>query len=152
MKNLILVLALAFSASAQAEDVLMTSRYGYGTYETTATYSFRKMSHDVKLTRNNWDILFEAREDFADYFEVNTVTDDRSNIYDMGNICDPSLVDLGKIGPSSRAEVVLGHCYLIDGRDSDGRVLATFRVTEHVKSVATRISEIKVLGKSEYRR
>lgn len=157
MKKLILSLTLMFVAAgnAQAQDVMLMSRYGgVGSYETTATYSFRKMTHDVNLTRNNWDILLEAREDFkADYFETETVTDDRSRIYDLGDNCDPFLINLSKAPPaSSRANVVQGHCYLVIGQDSDGSVVATFKVKTHVKSLLTILSDVKVLSKTEIRR
>ena len=100
MKKLFLALVMVLGAAAQAEDVMMISRYNYGSYETTATYSFRKMTHDVNLTRNNWDVLFEAREDFKDYFRANTVTDDQSSIYDLGPRCEGAVQKLTGNEPS----------------------------------------------------
>lgn len=149
MKKMILALALTLAASAQAEEVTMISRYNFGSYETTATYSFRKMTHDVGLTRNNWDILFEARGDFQDYFETNTVTDDRSTILDLGTQCDISAQALqGDQNQLGRANVVEGHCYLALVSDRDGSATVIFKVKKHVKSFAVVLSDINVLFKS----
>ena len=56
----------------------------------SATYSFRhKTRDDVSLTYNNWEILFEAREDFEqDVFKVDTIVGDYSYIYHLGQSCD----------------------------------------------------------------
>lgn len=152
MKKLILALALMFGAAAQAEDIVLVSRNGYGTYETTATYSFRKMTHDVNLTRNNWDILFEAREDLEDYFETNMVTDDRGRILDLGKNCQVEQNFIAKIlNQSSRAKVVEGHCYVVVADDSDGTVLAQFKVAKHLKSVAVVLTDVSVFYQTSIR-
>lgn len=70
--------------SKAASEATLISRYNGGTYA-SASYSFRFSSQDEQVTRNEVEILFEGRQDFsADYFQVDTVTDDNSFIYDLG--------------------------------------------------------------------
>jgi hypothetical protein len=146
-------------------EVELKSRYdGVGDYETTATYSFRFMTHDMDITRNNWDLLFEARKDFKeDALEVNTVTDDDSFIWALEsgkNGCekvDPCeiekkrLLAKEKTGTSTRgreassADVKNGQCYLVVSQDSDGSVTAMFEAKDHVKAISMKIHKIKVL-------
>lgn len=152
------------SATTAAGPVTLTSRYTGGTY-TTAAYSFRFMSQDENQTRDNWEILFEAREDFADYFEVNTVVDDNSFIYDLGERSCSSIksstpderknrplvwlaysdVSPSDMEPKKTALVQVGHCYLTYNNDDDGRVVALFHVKEHVKSKTVTIDEVERL-------
>lgn len=152
-----------FSSDA---DVTLISRYTGGTY-TTATYSFRHMSQDVNVTRNNMEILFEGREDFAaDFFETNTVVDDHSFIYDLGKRSCASIqssvpgdrksrplvwlaysdADPSNLAHANRASVNVGHCYLAYNNDEDGRVVTLFNVKAHVKSKSVTINEIEVLN------
>ena len=152
-----------FSSDA---DVTLISRYTGGTY-TTATYSFRHLSQDVNVTRNNMEILFEGREDFTeDYFGVNMVVDDHSFIYDLGKrscaSIQSSTPDLRKSRPLvwlaysdadpsqltavTRVNVNVGHCYLAYNNDEDGRVVTLFNVKSHVKSKSVTIHEIEVLN------
>jgi len=156
---------LAVEAPKLPEPVELISRYTGGDY-TTATYSFRHLTRDnVDLTRHNWEILFEAREDFEDFFTVTMVVDDNSFIYDLGNKSCASLksdypearktrpltwLAYSEARPSgktaqSHAKVQLGHCYLTFNNDSEGRVIALFRVVAHEKSKRVKIDEIEVL-------
>lgn len=148
-------------------EVELKSRYDdVGTYEETATYSFRFMSHDVELTRNNWDLLFEARKDFGDdRFEVNTVTDDDSFIFDIKSAegkcesADPCEIAKNlqfakdnsgqknaRAGEGRTVPVAKGHCYLVASQDRDGSINALFEVKDHVKSTSAVIHKIKVLN------
>jgi hypothetical protein len=148
-------------------EVEMKSRYdGVGTYETTATYNFRFMTHDVEITRNNWDVLFEARKDFRDdRFEVNTVTDDDSFIFEVKSgegkceLADPCEVashiryakeNSGQMdtrqGHHRNAIVAKGRCYLVSSQDRDGSILVAFEVKEHTKAISTVIHKIKVIS------
>lgn len=147
-------------------EVEMKSRYdGVGTYETTATYNFRFMTHDFEVTRNNWDVLFEARKDLRDdYFNVNTVTDDDSFIFELKpgegkcELADPCEIANhlryakensgqkdNRQGEHRQANVAKGRCYLISSQDRDGSILVTFEVKEHTKAISTIIHKIKVL-------
>lgn len=146
------------------DRVQLKSRYdGHGDYESTATYSFRFMTHDVKVSRNNWDILFEARSGLAkDYFTVNTVTDDDSFIYDLKVGCekaDPCEIFRNQLDAKSRtgkesspypdnhrrADLEKGHCYQVVSQDSDGSIAAMFEVSEHENGVSAVIDHIKIL-------
>lgn len=147
------------------EPVELISRYTGGDY-TTATYSFRHQTRDnVDLTRGNWEILFEARDSIEDFFKVNTVVDDNSFIYDLGNrscaAIKSSHPEIRKTRPlvwlsasdaapnnktpQTQVKVQVGHCYLTYNNDSDGRVVALFRVAHHEKSKRVLIDEIEVL-------
>lgn len=145
--------------------VTLVSRYTGGDYG-TATYSFRYLSQDVNQTHNNWELLFEGRADFEDYFAVNTVVDDNSFIYDLGQkSCadikssypsdrkDRPLVwlaysdaDPSNLEPTREAKVQVGHCYLTYNNDEDGRVVSLFHVQSHEKSKTVTIDEIEVLN------
>ena len=150
--------------SKNSTDVKLTSRYTDGDY-VSASFSFRYLSQDVQLTKNNWEILFEAREDFADYFQVNTVVDDNSYIYDLGEkSCNDiyssypaermsrplvwlaySDADPSNLNGTRTAKVQVGHCYLTYNNDSDGRVVALFHVKSHEKNKTVMLNEIEVL-------
>ena len=155
----------AVSQTKSVQEVTLTSRYTGGDY-ITATYSFRHLTRDnVNKTFNNWELLFEAREDFADHFDVNTVVDDNSFIYDLGKrnckdikssvpsdrksrpmvwlaYSDASPNDLE---PTKSALVKKGHCYLTYNSDEDGRVIALFHVKDHKVNKSVTIDQIEVL-------
>lgn len=146
-------------------EVVLFSRYINDDYN-AASYSFRKMSQDVKVHRNNVDVLFEAREDLEDRFHVNMVVDDVSFIFDLGN---RSCKDIESAYPEYRqmrplvwlaysdattamkqasqdtVKVNKNHCYLVYGNDEDGRVVTLFHVRAHEKSKKVIIDEIEVL-------
>jgi hypothetical protein len=167
LKNVsVLLLATLTSASAFAAPsrVTLYSRYNGGDY-VTAAYSFRYMSQDFQKTQNNWEILFEAREDFTDYFRVNTVTDDRSYIYDLGErncadmrgsismIARPLVINAAYVSRTAtfgnvtdNVPVIEGHCYFSDNEDRDGQVQTLFHVASHIKSKSVVIDQIQLLG------
>ncbi len=146
------------------EQVMLVSRYHGGTY-ISASYSFRFLNQDLQQANNNWEILFEARGDFEDYFQVNTVADDNSFIFDLGkktchdivSRCPADrksrpLVWLGyseanpsSLTPATTAKVQIGHCYLTYNNDENGRVVSLFHVSDHEKSKTVTINEIEVL-------
>ena len=153
------------TASIASNDVTLISRYTGGDY-VSAGYSLRYLSQDVNLTRNNWEIFFEARQDFEDYFQVNTVVDDNSYIYDLGEkSCNDikssypedrkkrplvwlaySEASPSDLAPTRTAKVQIGHCYLTYNNDEDGRVVSLFHVKSHEKSKSVTIDEIEVLN------
>jgi hypothetical protein len=146
------------------ESIALVSRYTGGDYH-TAAYSFRWMSQDENITRNNYEVLFEAREDFADYFRVNTVVDDNSSIYDLGErSCQDiqsstpderksrplvwlaySEASPADLTPAKTALVQQGHCYLTYNSDEDGRVVTLFHVKAHEKSKTVTLDQVEVL-------
>ena len=153
-------------------EVELISRYDQrGSYEKTATYSFRFMTHDVEISRNNWDILFEARDDFKDHFVVNTVTDDDSFIFSLEsggggcqsvNRCEVesklqyAKQETGKglqASPNFRqANVVNAQCYLVVSQDRSGRIEAIFEAKDWVKSQTVKIHRLEVISQDETRR
>lgn len=185
VKNLVCLLAVFSSAVGCAKDtsstnaqgsgvralastsnpVTLISRYTGGDY-ITATYSFRHLTRDnVELTRNNWELLFEARADFEDHFAVNMVVDDNSFIYDLGKKSCADIksaypqdrknrplvwlaysdADPSDLEPTREAKVQVGHCYLAYNNDEDGRVVSLFHVQAHEKNKSVTIDEIEVL-------
>lgn len=161
--------SLAYSQTCtdkQDKEITLISRYTQGGNYNTATYSFKHMSQDINITRNNNEILFEARQYFDDYFDTNTVVDDASFIFDLGNkSCKDiksrypedrksrPLVWLGYSDASpgnvrsanSKANVNVGHCYLTYNNDEDGRVVTLFHVKDHIKNQSVTLDEIEVL-------
>ena len=154
------------SCDTSNKEVNLISRYiPDGSYN-TATYSFKHMSQDINVTKNNNEILFEARADFEDYFETNTVVDDASYIFDLG---EKSCNDIKSSYPEDRkkrplawlgysdaspghqknanstAKVITGHCYLAYNNDEDGRVVTLFHVKNHIKGQSVTLNEIEVL-------
>lgn len=168
MKKILGLLLIGLSFISMANDeVTLESRYTIGDY-TTATYSFMHLTRDnVNLTKNNWEILFEARRDFNDYFSVNTVVDDNSFIYDLGKRSCKSIkstysrgrnrrplvwlaysdADPSDLTPKKRVEVKTGHCYLAYNNDEDGRVVSLFNVKDHKENETVTINEIEVLNR-----
>ena len=67
-------------------SVELISRYAPTGNYVTATYSFFYQTRDdVDLTKNGWDVLFEAREDFKeDFFNTEMVVGDLGLIADLG--------------------------------------------------------------------
>jgi hypothetical protein len=157
--------AVGGSLPVAPKEVTLTSRSTGGNYQ-TATYSFRHMSQDIQVTRNNMEILFEGRADYQnDYFQVSMVVDDNSFIYDLGA---KSCADIKSTYPNDResrqivwlggsdasplknvgtktAPVMVGHCYLAYNNDEDGRVVTLFHVEKAVKNHSVTINEIEVL-------
>lgn len=164
---------------AIADSIGLTSRYvDQGDY-VTATYSFRHLTRDnIVLTRNNWELLYEGYENGqADYFRVNTVTDDVSYLFDLGKGKCSSLPSHVRIPePDERGEnpvamfyegnpykarkhftgtdlvpVELDHCYLTVNHDTDGDVIAMFHVADHWEYLMVRIDEVQILKVDEAR-
>lgn len=168
MKNFFSFLLITLCLNSIANDeVVLESRYTIGNY-TTATYSFMHTTRDdVSLTKNNWEILFEAPPYSVDYFSVDTVVGDNSFIYDLGKKSCKDIksiypeerekrplawlaysdADPSKLNPSKRLGVNLGHCYLTYNNDENGRVIALFKVQEHKINEKVVLSEIEVLDR-----
>jgi hypothetical protein len=103
---------------------------------TQAAFSFKYgMNGDesLKVTRNNWDILFGNAPD-RDIFDVTMVVDDCSRIKDLGKLSwydsftVPSLDAYPKPTREPSVNVVEGHMYLVHSKDSDSDHCALFRV------------------------
>lgn len=87
----------------------------------------------LKLTRNNWDVLF-GNSPTPDSFDVTMVTDDRSRIVDLGKLDwtdSLNLPDLPAYEKSTRdpsVPAVVGHMYFVHTCDSDTDHFSIFRV------------------------
>lgn len=154
---------LALSAVANADqEIVLVSRYNGGSYEETATYSFRCMTHDKNLAFNYWDILFEGDFRFnygsgQDTFRVNTTSESDSYIYDLGpgncGQIDASAINRVVIRRLTRERsdnipVIQGHCYLVDGQTGAGSAVALFQVKHHIPGAVAILSQVNVLSRS----
>lgn len=96
-----------------------------------ACYSFQFASHDVELTKNDWDILY-----YGDAFFVNTVVDDSFSIVDLGvvDLLDlPAGVDMDAYpvdaqGAHDGVAAQLGHTYWVRTEDGNSRLVVAFTV------------------------
>jgi hypothetical protein len=97
-----------------------------------ACFSFRLASNDIKVTKNEVDVLYDQN-----HFTVNTVVDDQSFIVDLGDVplasvpsmVSPDAYPTGTFGKHDEIDAVLGHTYFIRTVDNSARSVAAFRVT-----------------------
>jgi hypothetical protein len=103
---------------------------------TSAAFSFKhgvNGDQALKVTRNNWDLLFGNNPD-RDEFSVTMVADDRSRIKDLGPLewSDVLAVPLLPAHPEPTREpsvrAVIGHMYVVHTKDRDNDHYAMFRV------------------------
>lgn len=116
--------------------VELRDRRYFDDYE-AATFSLEhglRDDPDLKLTRNDWDVLYADQQ-----FDVDTVADDNSAILDLGKMAPR---EFGAWTPANltfakRAPVVAGHAYYIGTRDSDTELAAVVFVTAQDASTCT---------------
>lgn len=80
--------------------------------------------------RNDFDLEF-----LGDRFRVNSVTDDRSRILDLGAKSFAEIKRVPQLPDNKGADfvpVVTGHCYVVHTRDTESDHFSLFRVTEFV--------------------
>lgn len=116
---------------------------------TQAAFSFKYGANGadgLKLTRNNWDILF-GNSTVPDAFDVTTVTDDRSRIADLGAVDwsageleVPRLEAYEKPTREKSVAAVVGHMYLVHAKDTETDHYAIFRVEKLVPGESVTIS------------
>lgn len=103
---------------------------------TKAAFSFKygiNGDQALKVTRNNWDILF-GNSPTPDAFDVTTVADDCSRIKDLGSFdwADgfqiPALPEYPEPTREPSVKAVVGHMYLVHSKDRDNDHYALFRV------------------------
>jgi hypothetical protein len=100
---------------------------------------------NVRLTRNDWDILFGNSPD-KDTFQVTLAGDDRSRIQDMGplNWSDsfqvPVLIPLPAPANTPGIDAVVGHMYVVHTKDTTTDLYALFRVEALVPLTSVTIS------------
>jgi len=103
---------------------------------TKAAFSFKhgiNGDEALKLTRNNWDLLF-GNSPTPDAFDVSMVTDDCSRIKDLGNFdwadafVIPALPEHPEPAREPSVKAIVGHMYLVHTKDRDNDHYALFRV------------------------
>src|SRR2546423_5376123 len=103
---------------------------------TQAAFSFKYGVNGIealKLTHNNWDILF-GNSPIPDAFDVSMVVDDCSRIQDLGafNWSDcfevPALPAYLKPTREPSVKAIVGHMYVVHSKDSDSDHYALFHV------------------------
>lgn len=113
-----------------------------------AAFSFKhgvNGEESLKITRNNWDILFGNSPD-RDTFDVTMVVDDRSRIIDLGKYewtDDITIPDLPAHKNPTREpsiDAIVGHVYLVHACDADSDHYALFRVDHLVPRKSVTIS------------
>lgn len=148
----LLAAPVAFSQDLFAKPQAVTlvarrQRDGDDNY-TRAAFSFKYGANGdsaLKVTRNNWDVLFGNSPD-ADTFEVSMVVDDCSRIKDLGKLDWSDIVNV----PVLRAHAVptrepgvpalVGHIYEVHVKDRDNDHYALFRVESLVPKQSVTIS------------
>ena len=138
-----LALAIASTSFAQRSNepqtvtlLKRTTVNGVDNY-TQAAFSFKYgVNGDaaLKLTRNNWDLLFADSSHMPDAFDVHMVADDCSRIKDLGALSwadafdVPSLPAYDKPTDEPSVKAIVGHMYLVHTKDRDNDHYALFRV------------------------
>ncbi|HEX8178966.1 MAG TPA: hypothetical protein VF525_05420 [Pyrinomonadaceae bacterium] len=103
---------------------------------TQAAFSFKYgVNGDaaLKVTRNNWDLLF-GNSSLPDAFDVTMVTNDCSRIKDLGALNWPDVYYVpvlpAHLEPTREPSVkaIIGHMYVVHTKDTDNDHYALFRV------------------------
>ena len=110
-------------------QLLSRSKYDYE----KATFSFEHGVRDDpghRVTRNEWELQFGNG---SDSFTVNTMLDDRSSIFDLGQFDFSELREIPEQiwerEDAARAKkAVSGHMYIVHTQDSESNHMSLFRV------------------------
>jgi hypothetical protein len=103
---------------------------------TQAAFSFKfgiNGDASLRLTRNNWDLLF-GNSPSPDAFDVTMVTDDCSRIKDLGaldwtdSFQVPALPAYPEPTREPSVKAIVGHMYVVHTKDRDSDHYALFRV------------------------
>jgi hypothetical protein len=131
-----IVVSQTFNGELQTVTLLARRKHdGYDNY-TRAAFSFKygiNGDDALKVTRNNWDMLF-GNNPSSDDFDVTMVVDDCSRIKDLGELnwfdafTVPALPAYSKPARETSVKAVIGHIYLVHVKDSDNEHYALFRV------------------------
>ena len=137
-------------SSGEPQMVTLLARKTVAAYDnyTQAAFSFKYGGNGacaVKVTRNNWDILF-GNSPVPDAFDVTMVTDDCSRIKDLGglNLSDTFKTPVLPAYPVPTREpsvkAVVGHMYVVHTKDRDNDHYALLRVESLVSGESVTIS------------
>ncbi len=142
------VLSQGLSGEPQTITLLAREKVGDIDNYTQAAFSFKYgVNGDaaLKVTRNNWDLLF-GNSPLPDAFDVTMVTDDCSRIKDLGalNWSDafdvPGLPAYPQPTREPSAKAIVGHMYVVHTKDRDNDHYALFRVESLEPSKSATIS------------
>ena len=111
--------------------VTLTSYNGDKDKYASSAFSFEYASQDAAITNNEFDVFYGN-----DLFRVNTVTDDKSLIVDLGKMeltsvpakVDPDGYPMGQFGTHDEVQAQLEHTYFVRSVDNSGRLVSAFRV------------------------
>jgi hypothetical protein len=130
--------AIAQAPGGEPQTVTLLARKKVADVDnyTQAVFSFKHGLNGhaaLKVTRNNWDLLF-GNSPLPDTFDVTMVTDDCSRIQDLGALNWADAFDVPALPahpqptrePSVKASV--GHMYVAHTKDRDNDHYALFRV------------------------
>ncbi|MBL8921676.1 MAG: hypothetical protein JNJ54_22645 [Myxococcaceae bacterium] len=126
-------------------------------WSAAASFEHGGISGSDKLTGNDWDLLFGNDPDpSGDLFDVNTVTDDRSFIVDLGErplrdapeTVNPDAFPAQRgtiavdaaVQAHSGAKVAEGHVYWVRTNDSNSSLVTLVGVQKHVKNQSVTIA------------
>jgi hypothetical protein len=113
------------------------SRQKYNDYF-KATFSFEFSTQgDNSITYGDWDILYDnfywiisSTDTIADQIDVNTVTDDRSAIADLGIVDFESVKTVPlSVDYTERVRAITGHVYIVHTKDTNSDLYIKFIVT-----------------------
>jgi hypothetical protein len=142
------VLSQGLSGEPRTATLLARKKVDRVDNYTQAAFSFKHgVNGDtaLKVTRNNWDLLF-GNSPVPDAFDVTMVTDDCSRIKDLGELNWSDAFDVPALPahpeptrePSVKA--IFGHMYVVHTKDRDNDHYALFRVEAHEPGKSVTIS------------
>ena len=124
-------------------------------WKASASFEHGGVTGSITQTNNDWDLLFGNNKgtEPVDLFQVNTVTDDRSFIVDLGEVPlrdAPATIDFSTVPPQTQVNmgadvpstdvrqrdyvpVVEGHVYWVRTADDDSRLITVVGVQKHVR-------------------
>lgn len=142
------VLSQALHGEPQTITLLARKKVDDVDNYTRAAFSFKYgVNGDaaLKVTRNNWDLLF-GNSPLPDAFDVTMVTDDCSRIKDLGalNWSDafdvPALPAYPQPTREPSVKAIVGHMYVVHTKDRDNDHYALFRVESLEPGMSVTIS------------
>jgi hypothetical protein len=123
-------------------------------WKAAVSFEHGGVSGSITETHNDWDLLFGNKNSSqqVDLFQVNTVTDDRSFIIDLGELAfrdAPATIDFSTFPPQTQfnmgpgipasdvrqrdfVPVVEGHVYWVRTSDDNSRLITLLGVQKHV--------------------
>lgn len=173
-KSSILLCLLSMSCYANDPTTAVLQHRTHNNYS-EASYSFYYGTHDVNVTHNDYDILFESNEIY-----MNSVVDNISGAVDLGRINCSDIRNNYETGGSgyptkedrknhpmfwfeysqametlqrspllSNFKPVEGHCYAMIKTTSKRKVIVVFHVNKFTPNKSLELNEIEVFNRSK---